>query len=188
MQTRLQTKKRWDEIFKLGEWDYLKGPKERPRYLIISAYANNFKKKNPVILDVCCGEGILIKMLKFSKYLGTDISQIAINKAKKINKKNITLRCIDARTYRTDKKFDIIIFNEFLYYLKEKEYQILLKKYCTYLKEGGIFIISTFSKEPSTKAIWKYLKKNFTLIDYVLITNRYGTSWRVGTLTKKRTN
>jgi len=74
-------------------------------------------KKNCTILDFGCGTGYLYEFLKKKKfkgkYLGIDISNEAINLAKKkfFRKKNASFETQDIFTQPLKKKFDYIIIN-----------------------------------------------------------------------------
>lgn len=132
------------------------------------------------ILDIGCGEGILLDFLRKHRntsYIGVDISSKAIEIATKKYAELITssqqsqsqqrsssnnemaLRLVkfmksraenfnpqetqDVSTSTIPAKYDVIVFNEMLYY---GDHLSLLKKYKALLKPHGIVIISVFFK------------------------------------------
>lgn len=146
-QTKLHkvTKRQWDREFESGKWDYLDlNPAERIRHAIISMFSSYYFPKGS-ILDVGCGFGTLADFLsgkQKSKYLGIDISSAAVRIAKQ--KRGTKFLCIDCENYKASKKFDIIVFNECLYYLNNR--RKVLKKYLNFLESNGILIFSVYSK------------------------------------------
>lgn len=69
-------------------------------------------KKYNYILDVGCGTGKNIRMIRFKKYLGIDIDKNRINKNRIIfNKKNIEFFAhnITSNQLNIEKKFDLVI-------------------------------------------------------------------------------
>ena len=74
--------------------------------------------------------------------------------------------------YRTEKRFDIIIFCESLYYLDSiDEISNIIDIYAQFLKVNGKIIISQFNINNVNK-IWKELDGKLILIDQVEVTNR----------------
>lgn len=72
----------WDEQYISGRWEYLSSVEQVPRYAIIGAWVELLAPGGS-ILDVGCGEGILIEWLRScSRYEGVDISQVAIARAR----------------------------------------------------------------------------------------------------------
>ncbi len=112
-------KNKWEKEFSSGRWDCLNSnPTERARSAIIGMYCQKFSPTGK-ILDVGCGLGTVVDFLNNSqkkKYLGLDISREALKRARK---KNVNFQNVDFAKFRSKTKFDIIIFNEVLYYLDE---------------------------------------------------------------------
>jgi len=97
-------------------------------------------KKN--ILDIGCNEGILAKNMAEigHRVVGIDISQRAINEAKKFESSNLKFICGNVLTYDFPQKFDIITLMETLEHLPNPtEY---IKKIYDLLDDNGYFILS----------------------------------------------
>ena len=83
-----------------------------------------------------CGEGIIqekIGTFNYNKYLGIDISDEAIKKG--MNKKNekTFFQLVDIFNFNTNETFDVIIFNEILYYIDKNKILGLMKQYEKFL-------------------------------------------------------
>ncbi|CAD6559874.1 Ubiquinone biosynthesis O-methyltransferase, mitochondrial [Paraburkholderia kirstenboschensis] len=98
-------------------------PKEVGRYSVIVGYCLHFKPAARV-LDVGCGTGILARWLSgaaISSYLGIDLSEAAIEKARQSNIQGAEFAVADGTAFKTSQLFDVIVFNEVLYYIRTPE-------------------------------------------------------------------
>ncbi len=94
------------------------------------------------LLEVACGTGELMKMLKT---LGFDVSGLDVNEEMiKIARKKIRARFYVAnmRDFSLDKSFDVVVcaFTSMNYNLNRKELEKTLKNFYKHLKRGGIVI------------------------------------------------
>jgi len=166
----------WDSQYLSGQWNRLRQLDELAHYSIIVGYFV-FLKHGGSILDLGCGEGLLQERLSpntYSKYVGIDISEAAINLALHKQDKKTSFVRGDANDYIFRESFDVIIINESLVYLDNPIE--LLKRLEHYLKEDGLFIISMYL-DSRTKSIWKRLESLFHILDETKVTNRTGSSW-----------
>ena len=173
----------WDSQYMAGRWDYMAQLRELNRYSVIIGYLQHLKIGGS-ILDVGCGEGNLLKRLCpewYSKYLGIDISQVAIEKAcQKVNEKSVFIND-DAERYEPKEMFDVIIFNESLYYFYNPVKTV--ENYVSMLNADGIIIISTFSNSKRAMTILKKIKDIYFLLDETQTTNNSRT-WLCSVLLK----
>jgi 2-polyprenyl-3-methyl-5-hydroxy-6-metoxy-1,4-benzoquinol methylase len=149
---------------------------ELPRYSIIAGYLQ-YLKPGGSVLDVGCGEGLLQQRLGlsgYSKYVGIDISETAINEASSRQDEKTSFICADAVTYTPNELFDVIVFNEALYYFDEP--LKMVGKYIQYLNENGIFITCLYLNSERAASIWKRLKAVYNSLDEVKAANR-SKSW-----------
>jgi ubiquinone/menaquinone biosynthesis C-methylase UbiE len=126
-------------------------------------------KSNLKILDVACGTGFLIKKLLETnskiEITGIDISKemIAIAKKRFENNKNVTLIKANAEKFEVKDKFNIIIFNSAMHYIKDIE--DLIVKLRQLLSSNGYLIIVDWSKDPLLFKLlnlyWKFRIKAF---------------------------
>lgn len=172
----------WEKEFSEGDWDYLgKIPIERARNSVIcGVFALQHAPKGK-ILDVGCGEGVLSDYLNEEQkkhYTGIDLSHEAIKIAKK-KRETLSFMQADASAFvpTPGQTYDIIVFNEMLYYMNHKE---ILEKYSTpaYLSAGGIIVISVwYSKkfEVLKTSIFKEANKMLQSVDFVEVSGLTGT-------------
>ncbi len=104
----------WDRMFESGDYDRLNSVPERARYSLIVGHCDILDAHR--ILDVGCGQGVLAKRLNrigYERYVGFDISQTAIDQAKRaLPDPRNTYLVGDATRFETADRFDLIVFNE----------------------------------------------------------------------------
>ena len=118
---------------------------EKDRYNTIVKFIKECGIDSPRILDLGCGYGALNEYLNkkdFSYYLGIDLSDNAISKAKKKEYSNSEFKVADIHNFVPNDKFDIIIFNEVLYYLENQ--MEIVDKFALYANSKGFFIFSFY--------------------------------------------
>lgn len=104
-------------------------------------------KKEPIeILDFCCGTGILprnwLTKLNNIKYLGVDINSNFIKFAKeKLKDDKFSFVVDDSVTFKTDKKFDIVLATSSYHHIKDDKKRDFLKNISYHLKKDGVLII-----------------------------------------------
>lgn len=172
----LVSKDAWEKQYKQGSWEHLRHIDELAHYSVIVGYINYIKPTSS-ILDVGCGEGVLQERLTkgYKKYVGIDISSEAIAKA---NQKTDSKTCFlvsSLAEYTTSEKFDVIVFNEVLYYCKDP--LSVVRYYQDLLKPDGIFIISMFNRNKTIPGFWSKLEGRYLMLDYTRVVNNETKSW-----------
>lgn len=176
------SKNEWEEQYKIGHWEHLKSFKESARFSIIAGKYFFYFSEGGSILDLGCGENVLQKMLqpyKYKLYVGVDISKNAIEKASVSEDENTCFICEDITTYIPENNFDMIVFNESLYYIKQPKE--LLKRYRNYLNKDGLFLISMWDYKERNNKIWSMIQSDFSLNDETAITVNKKISWIIKT-------
>jgi len=168
----------WEKQFCGKDWDYLYAEAEKDHYLAI---VDLFKKYGSgKILDVGCGQGVLYHYLKAAtaslNYLGIDISGNAVEKAK-TSFSEANFKQLDFDYQKLEGKFDVIIFNETLYYFN-RPLNTIQKCINQNLNKGGYFIIS-MCDFLGHDVIWEKLKKHFNFISFQEILNENNQKWKV---------
>jgi 2-polyprenyl-3-methyl-5-hydroxy-6-metoxy-1,4-benzoquinol methylase len=167
----------WEAAYAGGYWDHLESEHEAQRYKLITRLVKN-GKISASVLDVGCGKGILYQYLKQSlppfNYLGIDISENAVNEAKKRFPEAI-FRQMDFDKEELDQKFDFIIFNETLEYFI-RPLDKLNKISNINLLPGGRFIISMYKGH---EGIWNTITPHFTILEDIDVRNEKGQSWKI---------
>ena len=133
-----------DDSFERSYGELMERECERPRYQAIGQIVSSLPAHSS-LLDVGCGVGTMTDYLPTLDYTGIDISEKALRIARR--KHFGTFICADAKDFRIDKKFDIVLFNEVLYYLETPLEQ--LARYTEFLSDGGSMIVSIW--QPSSE-------------------------------------
>lgn len=180
------SKSYWEQSYYNDYEKILTSKNEKLRY----TYISNLVENKTYILDLGCGTGYLEKFLSNCiKYVGVDISKNAIKIAKE-NKKNIDsiFICNRIEDYIPKNFFDIIIFNESLYYIKE-QYETV-NKFFKYLKPSGKIIISIYFPEQNHRSydVFKNLYDNILSWSFFIESIKNISSgrkrWKIITLTR----
>ncbi|EDZ98405.1 Methyltransferase type 11 [Burkholderia sp. H160] len=160
----------WNQEYGSGTWDYLGTTREFARYSVIAGYCRHLKPSARV-LDVGCGAGVLATWLSsasISSYFGVDLSEVAIEQARQLNIRGAEFAVADAATFEPSQVFDVIVFNEMLYYLENPEEHV--RRFARSLAPGGLLIVSIWYHDDGIRT-WKRLKAGFDELDRVRITH-----------------
>jgi SAM-dependent methyltransferase len=119
-------------------------------------------KNEETVVDLGCGPGDILKHLPNSiKYIGIDINESYITKAKNRFEHKGNFFLGDALNLLTDKKdeigeADLVLSIGFLHHLKDEQVLLLLKSIKELLKEGGrcIFLEPTFLLNQNNLSKW----------------------------------
>jgi SAM-dependent methyltransferase len=171
----------WESQYRDGDWGYLQGLDELTRYTVIAGYIQALKQ-NACILDVGCGEGILLEKLAgsgYCKFVGIDIAQSAIDRAEKKQLERSYFAQADAQVFNSKEVFDVVIFNEVLYYFRDP--LTVAAKYRAWLKPGGFLITSMYAESDRARAISRMLKKSYHAVGEVEISSN-GARWIIDIL------
>ena len=180
-------KYKFNQQYEAGKWDGLRDINDLARYSIIVGLTKHFFK-TPRILDLGCGEGVLLQKFApsdYSAFLGVDFSDVAIQNAQvlKNDKTNFVVGNLD--NLEITGTYDVIIYNESLYYLRNPKaaVQALFKN----LAPGGIFIISMVDKHGKEReSVWAQLDELLEMIEKTKVSNAAGDSWTVRVYKKLR--
>jgi len=164
----------WDREYQGGQWEYLRKIDSLAGLVSILGYCQFL---NPAsILDAGCGEGLLaekLKILPYKTYLGMDVSREAIAIAtNRLGDDRSRFTVADAWAFETDEHFDVIVFNQSLYYLTDPAG--ILKKYRAMLNPGGRIIVSMVDNA-RTRAVWRLIDPVFGIEDAMTTMQGKGT-------------
>jgi 2-polyprenyl-3-methyl-5-hydroxy-6-metoxy-1,4-benzoquinol methylase len=165
----LVDKKTWNAEYNSGAWDYLASEEELGRYSVMSGYCRHFRPEAARVLDVGCGTGVLAHWLSCNaiySYFGIDLSEVAIEQARRSNLPGATFAVADAATFDPSQVFDVIVFNEILYYLRMPEVDV--QRFSDSLSPDGIIIVSIWYHADGIRT-WERLKARFEELDRVRI-------------------
>lgn len=113
-----------------------------------------YLKPGDKVLDLACGSGIFLTMLKLKGFdtTGLDLSETIIEIAKekaKINRLDINFLVEDMTKFNLNEKFDCItcFFDSVNFIENKKDLKEMFVRVSEHLNSGGYFIFDTFSKE-----------------------------------------
>lgn len=175
---RRTAQSRWDERWADPAFYATYRVDELAHYSILAGYQKELKRGGSV-LDVGCGDGILRAHLHadaFTRYVGIDFQE-AVARALARADERTAFSASDMRLYAPDQRFDVIVFNESLYYVEEPIAE--LRRYAAFLVGDGLFLVSMHRK-PRSEAIWRDIGAAFDMIDRVTVANRAGVEWMLG--------
>jgi 2-polyprenyl-3-methyl-5-hydroxy-6-metoxy-1,4-benzoquinol methylase len=176
-------KRMWDRQYASGFGYQLRLPEEQEHNQTLVEFMVS-ANKNKTILDVGCGEGLLLDYLDrwgYQKYVGIDFSDVALrNASKRANAKTSFVSGL-AESFVPDGQFDSIIFNECLYCFADP-WQVI-HRYEQYLTPHGVMLVSLFTKTERVKLLAAELPKHFRIARNATITNEAGT-WECAMLAR----
>jgi 2-polyprenyl-3-methyl-5-hydroxy-6-metoxy-1,4-benzoquinol methylase len=147
----------WDKEYSGTKWDFADHTESDCVYSHLERYAAHGS-----ILDLGCGSGNTANELAtnaYEKYLGVDISEVCLSKAKKRSTdsgraaKNQFVRG-DLLQFSTSEQFDVILLRESLYHIPMSKIESTLNHYSKNLKDNGVFVvrIKTLDTDGTPKA------------------------------------
>ncbi len=171
---------KFNQQFGDGTWDGLRDVAELGRYSIITGYTTFFCKQ-PRILDLGCGEGILQQKYAPGSYLhytGIDFSDVAIANAQQLANQTTEFITGDLNKLNIAGSYDTIIYNESIYYLKDPKAAI--QALFPHLNENGIIIFSIVDKHGKVQTdLWNEINTVLNLVDSTRVYNNQGHSWTI---------
>lgn len=167
-----QTKEHWDSQFAAGTWDRL--AERQPNTIEIARLISEHAEKKGFVmhvLDVGCGNGGLARLIARDEriaYAGTDISSVAIASAREAVPEALFIEGDVSSLPPDSDRYDIIVFNEVLYYMDPKT---ALPRYRAYAGPDTQVVISIISSWRSF-FLWRRIRrfvrvsKFFTVVGY----------------------
>ena len=162
--------KRWDKEYGTGKWEYMQSIEELGRYSAIMGYCRYLKARS--VLDVGCGDGNLATLLPgLDAYIGIDISAIALRKGQNLADINSNYCFVEADfdVYVPSSTFDLIVFNESLYYSKSPLQTLIA--YQKAMSSEGFIAVSMYKNLRAAK-IWDMINETFETIDETHVQQR----------------
>jgi len=169
---------RWDREYATVRLDHLGDITETPRFSLIAGYSRNIAAATSM-LDIGCGDGRLSSLLcpdTIHCYVGIDIANIAIRKARERGVRHARFEVADAATFDPGARFDIIVFSEVLYYMANPE--LVLDRYEDFLTPAGVFIISMWRSTGSLRT-WRRCAARLKVLDEVRLRAANKLEWDV---------
>jgi SAM-dependent methyltransferase len=175
----------WEAAYSAGTWEQLRDVTQLAHYSQIVGYCTYFKAGGS-ILDIGCGEGLVQEKLRpygYRRYIGIDLADEAIRRAAHKQDERTEFVRADAVEFEPAEAFDIIIFNECLYYFVDPIE--VLRKYERWLRDDGVFIVSMYGVE-RTERLWRLIVPLYRCEDGVQVTHDGGKFWTIRVLRPER--
>jgi 2-polyprenyl-3-methyl-5-hydroxy-6-metoxy-1,4-benzoquinol methylase len=128
-------------------WNYHSSPYERQKYERVLACALKWRSASESALEVGCSVGVFSRMLAghFDKVTAIEVSKEALAAATRYNHavKNICFMHRDLQSLNIDDQYNVIFCAEVLYYIGEKDVQIVCRQLDKHLSAGGVILMVT---------------------------------------------
>jgi 2-polyprenyl-3-methyl-5-hydroxy-6-metoxy-1,4-benzoquinol methylase len=172
----------WDEGYRAGRWAFMRELDEAARYAVIAAFVRRLAPGGAV-LDVGCGEGLLVDELRpqgYRRYLGIDVSEAAIAQAAGRADAGTTFVAADAEGEPAAGPWDVVVFNESVYYFRDPVATV--RRYEDVLAASGSFVVSTF-RSRRAEAVVRALLRRYREVEATTVSNAKGR-WTVRILSR----
>lgn len=173
----------WNDMYEMKYEDKMNSSEQSDRYIEIANVINRLEISNPDILDVGSGNGTLVGYIdknNFNTFTGIDISKKAVEIGNEKYSDNPNINFLETGIFKfSGYKFDIIIFNESLYYFRINEIENVISKTMDLLNEDGTLIISMSQSLKSyliRRKLDKILKPES---DKLIYSVNSGNKWRI---------
>jgi 2-polyprenyl-6-hydroxyphenyl methylase/3-demethylubiquinone-9 3-methyltransferase len=134
---------KWDAEYRTGRWDYLTSLEQAPRYAVLAAWCRRLCS-SPSVLDIGCGEGLLLEALRRGgdlRYHGIDFAPAAVERARNriVNSEREVVDCISAEAFDVAAAApNLVVFNESLNCCAEPVR--LLEQYLNVIGDGFVLL------------------------------------------------
>jgi trans-aconitate methyltransferase len=138
----------WDSEYTSGQWTYTRTLANNEGCEPIYGFLEHYGKAGS-ILDLGCGSGMTALEMKinFDDYLGVDVSEVAIEKARAVISKEadrarkVRFTVSDISTFMPLGNFSVILFRESIYYVPQHRIKGMLERYSAHLLPTGVLIV-----------------------------------------------
>lgn len=128
-------------------WNYQTSAYEGRKYEYVLACALKWKSASGSALEVGCSVGVFSRMLAehFDGVTGIDISREALAAASRYNRdaRNACFVHSDLQSFDAHQQYDVIFCAEILYYIAQKDVEIVCGQLEKYLSARGIIVLVT---------------------------------------------
>ena len=132
-----------------------------------------YLKPDGSIFDVGCGEGALFQLMRgtgYAKYIGLDVSTVAIEKLTAQQYEMSHFISADAESYAPTEELDAIVFGDSLYYFQDP--LAVVERYSRFLKQNGMMVVSAYAGSARAMAILRLIKGRYDVFEEIKITRR----------------
>lgn len=152
----------FNEKYDSGAWAFLDNSVNPQIARLVEKYSGGGS-----ILSAGCGPGALLTKLEpaaYRKFYGFDISLSAIAKARRLHYPKTQFDVSDIQTFQCAASFDLILFEESLYYVNVLWRRRVLRRYTKMLKPNGSIIV-TVAHPNRFKDILRHIGSHYEVIE-----------------------
>jgi SAM-dependent methyltransferase len=123
-----------------GRWQFQNGNMVPDMVALVEKHA-----KQGAILEMGCGTGRLAGALRpdaYTRYVGIDVSEEGLKQARERQIPRATFVQGDIEAFSTEETFDLIVFEETLYYVNPLKRRRVLRRYAQMLRPQGVLLIT----------------------------------------------
>lgn len=152
----------FDARYRTGQWASFDRTVSPELLALVEQYAGGGR-----ILSLGCGSGSLVVALapgSYDLFIGVDLASVAIQRARARHLPKTRFEIADLAEYRTDDVFDLILFEESLYYVPQAHYDQVLNRYQHNLRPGAVFLV-TIADPTRFEALLHAIRRNYGIIE-----------------------
>lgn len=157
-------------------WARLEDINELGRYRVVQGYMEAFAPGG-TMLDVGCAQGLLQRGLRYGTYTGIDPLAETVATAQDRADDHTRFLVADGATYVPDREYDVIAFNETLYYFDDPVATLL--RYQQFLAPSGVFVISLFNRLWFARRLMRRLQAVSPVVAETRVFSRQGAGWTI---------
>ena len=168
----------FDRDYAAGRWDLLFADEETPRNRTVADLIAGVAPQ-PAVLDIGCGSGRLAQLLtplRPVRYVGVDLSRVALQRARALGLGGCEFVCSDFETWYPTERFNIVIFNESIGYARDPAATVSRFFGCLRVPSG--FVVS-YHRSGNHTAIWRRIAGVAETIREVVVRNDPGAIWDI---------
>jgi SAM-dependent methyltransferase len=150
----------FDRDYAAGRWDLLFADEETPR--------------NRTVADLIAG--VAPQPLRPVRYVGVDLSRVALQRARALGLGGCEFVCSDFETWYPTERFNIVIFNESIGYARDPAATVSRFFGCLRVPSG--FVVS-YHRSGNHTAIWRRIAGVAETIREVVARNDPGAIWDI---------
>ena len=173
-----------DREYASGNWDHFFGDRELPRYQALAGLIRAHTVQPPRVLDIGCGSGRLPSLFvsnEIADYLGMDLSNEGLRRAKKLGIPKARFVHGDFETWRPVETWDIIVLNEVIGYAHDPG--AVVASFLPFLATDGVLIVSLY-RWGNHAASWKRIGRRALAKKHIEVHGSLGVTWDIKLLAK----
>lgn len=170
----------WNQRHRTAGWGERCSLRAQSRHQAVVGYVRSHHR--PRVLDVGCGHGPLVPLLRtspFATYLGTDISTEAVRRARRLESDDARFEIRSFEDPAPEGPFDVVIFDDSL--AQAHRPVDVLTRHARKLGADGVLVVSMLRGRRNA-IIWSALRHDFQTVKSQRVASSHGQVWTVSVL------